>query len=66
MYQPKLLIISMPFQTHPCDVSQGSSFLCVFLPRKTTGFSSHFFFIKVKSLLLSKEFAVLNFVPKTL
>ena len=63
MYQPKLLIISMPFQTHPCDVSQGSSFLCVFLPRKTTGFSSHFCFNQsqkssplVRSLLYSTLF----------
>ena len=48
MYQPKFLIISLPFQTHPCDVSQGSSFLCVFLPRKTTGFSSNYFLFKSK------------------
>ena len=48
MYQPKFLIISLPFQTHPCDVSQGSSFLCVLLPRKTTGFSSNYFLFKSK------------------
>ena len=48
MYQPKFLIISLPFQMHPCDVSQGSSFLCVFLPRKTTGFSGNYFLFKSK------------------
>ena len=48
MYQPKFLIISLPFQTHPCDVSQGSSFLCVFRPRKTTGFSGNYFLFKSK------------------
>ena len=48
MYQPKFLIISLPFQTHPCDVSQESSFLCVFLPRRTTGFSSNYFLFKSK------------------
>ena len=36
------------FQTHPCDVSQESSFLCVFLPRRTTGFSSNYFLFKSK------------------
>ena len=48
MYQPKFLIISLPFQTHPSDVSQESSFLCVFLPRRTTGFSSNYFLFKSK------------------